>query len=52
MLCWSATPSPSTPPGNCSPHILQDPELRAKVQIIVERKDVIYRLDVNQLDLA
>lgn len=32
-------------------HLLQDPALREKISVIVERKDVTYRMDVNTLDL-
>lgn len=32
-------------------HLLQDPALREKISVIVERKDVTYRLNVNTLDL-
>lgn len=32
-------------------HLLQDPALREKISVIVERKDVTYRMNVNTLDL-
>lgn len=52
MLKLVGHPFAINPTRELLTHILQDPELRDKIQIIVERKDVIYRLDVNQLDLV
>jgi len=33
-------------------HILSDKEIRDKIKVIVERKDVIYNLNVDQLDIV
>ena len=31
--------------------IMNDPEVKAKIQVIVERKDVVYEMDIHNMKL-
>lgn len=51
MLKLVGNPFAINPTRELLSHILQNEELKKKINVIVERKDVTYRLDVNSLDL-
>ena len=52
MLKMVGNPFAINPTKELINKILEDEELRYKIKIIVERKDVIYMLDVNCLAFA
>lgn len=51
MMKLVGNPFAINPTRELLSHILQDSELKRRVSIIIERKDVTYRLNVNDLNL-
>ena len=51
MFEYTGHPYAINPTRELLSSILQDEELKKRIRVIVERKDVIYNIDINHLDL-